>query len=310
MSNRLSSMAPLRIFEAAARHLNFSEAGREVGLTPAAVSSQIRVLERQLGATLFRRSSRSMRLTRQGVMFLGAASEAILLIDEAAARIAATAGSATLTVTTTPSFAAKWLVPRLQHFRQARPDIDLRIDVSDSTVDLARGDADVGIRFGNGAYPGMRCDRLFGEAVFPVCAPSLLTGERPLRRPQDLRHHTLVHLAWDAQGDAWPDWRTWLLAAGVDGVDHGRGLHFSQTSLVLQAAVDGQGVALGNTSLVGDDIAAGRLVRPFTLALEIAPTFAYYLIAPARAANRPVVKAFRDWIFGEIAEISADPPTI
>jgi LysR family glycine cleavage system transcriptional activator len=300
MSFRLAGLAPLRVFEAAARHLSFTRAAGELGLTPAAVSSQIRVLERQVGTPLFWRTSRNMRLTRQGVILIGAVTEALLLIDEAATRVASSSGSRTLTVTTSASFAAKWLVPRLQRFREACPDIDVRIDVSEHLVDLSLDDADVGIRFGNGSYPGMHSERLFGESVFPVCSPTLLHGDNPLRRPADLRNHTLIHLDWQAQFDTWPDWRMWLLAAGVDGVDHTRGVHFSLTALALQAAVDGQGVALGNTSLVGDDLAAGRLVKPFSFALELDPNFAYHIVAPARTADEFITKAFREWVFTEI----------
>jgi LysR family glycine cleavage system transcriptional activator len=300
MSPRFPGLATLRLFEAAARHLSFSQAAREAGLTPAAVSSQIRALEGQIGAPLFHRTSRSMRLTREGVMLVGAVAEALLLLDEATGRVATASGPRTLTITTTPSFAAKWLVPRLQRFRALCPDVDVRIDVSDHVVDFARGEADIAIRFGHGAYSGVEAHQLFGEAVFPVCAPAFLKGPKPLIRPRDLRHHTLVHLDWQAQGDAWPDWRMWLLAAGVDGVDPTRGLHFTQTALALQAAVDGHGIALGNTSLVAGDLAAGRLVKPFELAVQVAPTFAYYLVIPRRTADDPVNRTFRDWILAEI----------
>ena len=299
MSPRFPGLATLRLFEAAARHLSFSQAAREAGLTPAAVSSQIRALEGQIGAPLFHRTSRSMRLTREGVMLVGAVAEALLLLDEATGRVATASGPRTLTITTTPSFAAKWLVPRLQRFRalpgrrrahrRVRPRRRLR-----------RGEADIAIRFGHGAYSGVEAHQLFGEAVFPVCAPAFLKGPKPLIRPRDLRHHTLVHLDWQAQGDAWPDWRMWLLAAGVDGVDPTRGLHFTQTALALQAAVDGHGIALGNTSLVAGDLAAGRLVKPFELAVQVAPTFAYYLVIPRRTADDPVNRTFRDWILAEI----------
>lgn len=307
MSARLANLTLLRSFEAAARHLSFSKAARELGVTPAAVSNQIRLIEQAVEAPLFWRTSRSMRLTRQGVTLLGAAAEALLLIDDAVARIAGLAGGATLTVTTAPSFAAKWLVPRLPHFRAAHPDIDVRIDVSERLVDFGQDDADVAIRFGNGNYPGMKADRLFAETVFPVCSPAFLDGETGLRRPADLRHHTLIHLDWHAQSETWPDWRMWLLAAGVDGVDPTRGLHFSITALALQAAVAGQGIALGNTSLVSDDIAAGRLVRPFDLSLKVAPEFAYYIAAPRAKADRPLVKAFREWVLAEIASERSSP---
>jgi LysR family glycine cleavage system transcriptional activator len=140
--------------------------------------------------------------------------------------------------------------------------------------------------------------------MFPVCSPRLLEGEHPLRDPRDLRHHTLIHEDWRADGDGWagwPDWSMWLLAGGVEGVDPAGGIRFKQTALVIQAAIEGQGVALGNTSLVGDDLAAGRLVRPFDLSLKASPRFAYYLVSPRATADRPLTKAFREWVLEEVA---------
>ena len=196
------------------------------------------------------------------------------------------------------SFAAKWLVPRLDGFRQLHPGIDLRIEVSDEVIDFASSDAQVAVRFGDGHYPGLRADRLFEEFVFPVCSPALLNGPRPLRAPNDLKRHTLIHLEWQARGATWPDWRMWLLAAGAKEVDPAHGIRLSLFSLVSQAAIAGQGVALGNTSLVGDDLASGRLVKPFELSLK-APAFAYYVVSPLSVAERPLVTAFRTWVLSE-----------
>lgn len=302
MLRRLPGLVGFRTFESAARHLSFTKAAEELGVTPAAVSHQIRSLEEQLGLRLFWRTSRAMRLTNAGEELLRAVADALPGLSAAVERLRGSDGRRTLTVTASPSFAAKWLVPRLDRFRQDYPEVDVRIDVSERLADFAREDADIGVRFGNGAYPGLRADRLFEETVFPVCSPKLVTGARPLKHPRDLRHHTLIHSEWQAQGATWPNWRMWLLAAGVDGVDPTRGLHFSQMALALQAAIDGQGVVLGNTSLVADDLQSGKLVRPFELALKGIANFAYYVVSPRSTADLPLVKAFREWLFEEAGE--------
>jgi LysR family transcriptional regulator, glycine cleavage system transcriptional activator len=305
MAGNLPGLGALKTFEAAARHLGFTKAATELGVTPAAVSHQMRELEDQLGVKLFWRSSRVVRLTPAGEILRTAVAGALEGIERAVTRLRTVDGRPRLMVTVSPSFAAKWLVPRLDRFLQICPGADVRIDVSQRLIDFAREDVDVGIRFGKGDYPGLRADRLFEETVFPVCSPKLLKGAHPLRHPRDLRHHTLIHIEWDAQWQTWPNWKMWLLAAGVDNVDAERGLHFSQTALALQAAVDGQGVALGDASLVSDDLAARRLVRPFELTLKGPSDFAYHVIAPEAAAERPLVKAFREWILSEAAQMKA-----
>ena len=301
MNRSGAGLGALWTFAVAARHLSFAKAANELEVTPAAVSSQIRAFEDRLGTRLFFRTSRTMRLTRAGEELLSSTSAALRSIDEALRRAAKATHRETFSVSSSSSFAARWLVPRLSGFRRQFPDIDMRIDISDTLADFGREEIDVAIRFGKGAWSGLRSDRLFDEDVFPICSPVLLEGPVPLHEPNDLEHFTLIHLDWHAQDDMWPDWRMWLLAAKADRPDPTRGLHFSQTMMALQAAVDGQGVALGNTSLVGDDLAAGRLVRPFDLSLKIAPDFAYYLVAPRNRADRPMIKAFREWILAEIA---------
>ncbi|MGH6644932.1 MAG: transcriptional regulator GcvA, partial [Bradyrhizobium sp.] len=289
-------LGALWTFAAAARHLSFARAADELDVTAAAVSNQIRAFEERLGTRLFWRTSRTMGLTSAGKALYAATDAPLRTIDAALGAAARANDAETLTVTASASFAAKWLVPRLSRFRERVPGVDIRIDISDRQVDFARGEADVGIRFGNGAYPNLRADPLFAESVFPICSPALLHGEAPLREPNDLARHTLIHLDWHAQDDIWPDWRMWLLAAKADKPDPSRGIYFSQHSLALQAAVDGQGIALGNTSLVGDDLAAGRLVRPFDLSLKIASYFRYYIVALKSHAERPRIKAFREWM--------------
>ncbi len=304
---RMPGLPALRVFEAAARHLSFSRAAQELSVTPAAVSSQIRTLEDQLGVQLFWRTSRSVRLTAPGDILLAGATEAFSALERTFERVVGSV-STTLGVSMSPSFAAKWLLPRLDRFRQLHPEVDLRIEVSDKVVDFAASDFQSAIRFGHGNYPGLRSDWLFEEFLFPVCSPALLNGPHPLRTPNDLRHHTLLHLDWHTQGDAWwPDWRMWLLAAGAKEVDPSRGLHLSLFSLISQAAIGGQGVALGNTSLVGDDLAAGRLVKPFDLSLRAPAEFAYYVVSPTVLADRPLVAAFRNWVLDESRGDAARP---
>jgi LysR family glycine cleavage system transcriptional activator len=297
---RLPGLPAFRTFEAAARNLSFSRAAATLGVTPAAVSSQIRSLEDQLGVKLFVRTSRQMALTGAGQILLTGVSEAFATLTRTVELLAGADGR-TLRVTTSASFAAKWLLPRLERFRALHPGVDVVIDASDSLLDLTSATQSVAIRFGRGVWAGTHTDRLIEESVFPVCSPALLTGRHPLRTPSDLRYHQLIHLEWQASGDAWPDWRTWLLAAGVTDIDASHGVRMTSYALASQEAIAGRGVALGNTSLVGDDLASGRLVRPFALSLKVAADFAYYLVTPAGLSDRPLVAAFRAWALAEAA---------
>lgn len=306
MASRVPGLGALRGFEAAARHMSFTKAATEIGVTPAAVSHLVHELEDQLGVKLFARSSRTVRLTAAGEILRVAAAEAIEGVGRAVARLREMDGRARLTVTVSAAFASKWLVPRLDRFLLQHPETDVRIEVSSRLVDFAREGVDIGIRFGKGDYPGLRADRLFDETIFPVCSPKLLKGARPLREPRDLRRHTLVHVDWESQGQTWPDWKMWLLAAGVEKqAGAARGIHFSQTALAIQAAIDGQGVALGDSTLVADDLANGRLVRPFDLSLKGPSQFAYYVVCPESSAGQPLVKAFREWVLAEAAQMQA-----
>lgn len=295
---RLPGLPAFRTFEAAARSLSFSRAATQLGVTPAAVSSQIRALEDQLGVKLFVRTSRQVQLTAAGQILLAGVSDAFATLTRTVAQLS-TADTNTLRVTCSASFAAKWLLPRLERFRQAQPGVDVVIDASDTVVDLDASGAALAIRFGRGVWPGTQADRLFEEFVFPVCSPALLQGPHPLRTPSDLRHHRLIHLEWQASGDTWPDWKSWLLAAGVSDVDASHGVRMTSYALASQTAIAGHGVALGNTSLVGDDLASGRLVRPFAFSLKVAPDFAYYIVTPLGTADRPLVAAFRAWALAE-----------
>ena len=296
----IPGLQSLKAFDAAARHLSFTRAAAELNVTPAAVSHQIKELEEQAGVLLFARTSRSMALTRQGEVFCAAVAEALSALTRALQRIRHLDNPSQLRLTASPSLAAKWLVPRLDRFLASVPGADVRLDVSSTNLDFGRDDVDVAIRFGRGQYPELHVEKLFQDTVFPVCSPALLARSKPLREPLDLLKFPLIHLDWEALGDVWPNWRMWMQASGISDFDDSRGLHFSQTSLALQAAIDGHGVALGDSSLAADDIAAGRLVKPFDLSLKGPPQFAYFFICRREVVDRPMIKAFHDWLVSEI----------
>ena len=296
MARPLPPLNALRAFESAGRHLSFTKAAAELNVTPAAVSHQVKALEELLGVPLFRRLTRALRLTDAGRAALPTLSQGFDTLAQGVEQVRAHSESGVLTVSVSPSFGAMWLVPRLERFRIRHPDIEIRIDGTDRRVDLTRDDADVALRYGPGGYKGVRVDWLFSQVNTPVCSPVLLSGEHPLRRPDDLRHHTLLHIDWK---DAEASWRMWLLAAGLHDIDPTRGPRFTMESMAVQAALDGQGVALVGDMLVADDLAAGRLVRPIDPSLSTPLTFSYYLLSAKDGAEQPKVAAFRDWLLEE-----------
>jgi LysR family glycine cleavage system transcriptional activator len=302
MRRLLPGLGSLKTFESAARHRGFTRAATELGVTPAAVSSQIKVLEDQLGIPLFTRASRTVRLTEAGEELLKSVGDALDLIERSINRVRRLGARQVLHVTASPSFAAKWLVPRLERFNEAFPHVDVRIDASARRVDFSQEDIDVGVRFGSGDYPGLRSDRLFDELVFPVCSPKLLIGGRAPSGPQELIKLGLLHVEWRGQGDTWPNWRMWLAAAGVRDADADRGMRFDHTALAIQAAIDGRGVALAKSNLVQQDLASGRLVRLFDVSLKLPPGFAYYVVSLKDKSDLPLTKRFRDWILAEAAK--------
>jgi LysR family transcriptional regulator, glycine cleavage system transcriptional activator len=297
---RLPPLNALRAFEAAARHLSFNAAAAELNVTPAAISHQIKALEDDLGIKLFRRLNRAVRLTDAGQACLPGLRDGFERIADAVARARQGEGVGVLTVTSSPAIAAKWLLPRLERFRERHPSIDLRIDASMRLVEFAREDVHIGLRYGTGNYPGLHSELLLRSEVFPVCAPGLLKGKQPLRKPEDLRHHTLIHDETTTLDPRGPDWAMWLRAAGVTDVDANRGLRFNQVALALDAAIGGRGVTLARDVFAAEDLAAGRLVRPFGKAMPV--DFAIYVVIPPALVAAPKVKAFRDWLFEEATE--------
>jgi LysR family glycine cleavage system transcriptional activator len=297
MSTQLPSLNALRAFEAAGRHLSFSKAAEELHVTPAAVGHQVKALEQHLGTVLFERLNRALQLTAAGQSLLPGVSDVFYRLTEVVATFRRRDANRPLTVSMPPSFGATWVIPRLERFRARHPDIDIRLDADNRVVDLIQDDVDVGLRYGLGDYPGMRIDCLLSEEVFPVCSPRLLEGRHPLRELEDLRWHTLLHVDGYVQHDFWPDWNMWLQSAGMSDLDVRRSLQFSQTTLALQAAVAGQGVALGSRVLAGNELAHGRLVRPFAHGSRM--SFAYYMVCPEALADEPRIAAFRAWIIEE-----------
>lgn len=305
----MPGMRALRTFVAAGRHLNFTRAANELGLTPAAVSYQIKEIEDQLGVVLFVRSSRTIRLTEAGAILHDAAVEAIDLMGRAIARTRRmTRGARELKVTADAQFAAKWLMRRVERFRKAHPDVELRFDISYQLRDFGQDDIDVAIRFGTGKYPGLVADRLFDNVIVPVCSPHLLASGRPLDEPRDLLHHTLVHIEWSQQGIVWPNWRMWMAAAGVKDFDDSKTVVFGTSSDAIQAAIDGDAVALADFAMVANDLSEGRLVQPFEVGIRIPPEFAYFLVYPEETASDPRIVAFREWLLDEAAATDRSSP--
>ena len=305
MLEQFPGLRSLRAFHAAAQHLSFTKAATEMAVTPAAISHQIKELEDQIGVALFTRTSRAMALTREGEILSAAAAESLDMLARAVKRIKRLENRNVLKVSTTPSVGAKWLVPRLDRFLDQAPGAEVRVDVSTTALDFARDDVDIAIRFGRGHYPGLKSDLLFTDQIFPVCSPRIITKEKPLAQPRDLLRHTLIHLDYEAQGVVWPNWKMWMLAAGIKDFDDRRGLHFGQTSLTVQAAIDGHGVALGDSNLVADDLRAGRLVKPFELSLRAPSQFAYHIVSPFDTTQNPLVEAFRLWCLAEAKETTS-----
>lgn len=303
----------LRAFEAAARHLSFKKAAEELFVTPAAISQQIKFLEDSLGIELFHRLNRKIELTEAAKRGLPEIIEGFSHLSEGVNLIKQEQEGSTLTVWTSPSFATKWLMPKLSDFRRIYPDVDLNISGSRDLIDngralntipadnFKRDKVDIAIRFGQGNYPGCHVDKLISVTAIPLCSPELLETGPPLNKPEDLRHHTLLHDNTPYEGR--PAWSTWLAAAGVSDVDSTHGMAFNSAGLVLGAAVAGQGVALTLEPLAADDIADGRLVKPFNLSIPM--DYAYYVISLEETVDKPHIKAFREWLFESVDHSAA-----
>jgi len=299
MKRSLTPLNGLRAFEAAARHMSFTDAAEELSVTQAAISHQVRGLEQRLGLKLFVRRNRSLLLSEAGQAYLPSVRAAFDQLNEATEKLLQKDRGGHLTVTTTASFATKWLVPRLGGFQRANPEIDVRVATGIGLIDFAREDVDIGIRYGRGQWSHLVAERLVGEDIVPVCAPSLMKGPNPLKKPADLKRFTLLHI-----GTFPDDWQVWLTAAGIKGVDATRGVTFDNSIVAYQAAIDGLGVAMGPTALIGDDVAAGRLITPFP---DISlPARSYFAYLPAGSESGSQTAVFCDWLEQEGQQSAGD----
>jgi len=289
MARRLPNFSALRAFEAAARHENFSRAAEELHLTHGAISHQVRGLEQELGRALFVRHGRQVKITNDGLKFAQFLGKAFADIEAATDAMRATSINQRLTITSIPSFAARWLAPRLGRFIELHPDIEVVLQSSGHMQDLAREGVDVGIRFGRGNYPGMVVLRLMGDVYYPVVSPHYRGGQLPAV-PADLARHTLLRST--------ERWTPWLHAAGLSLTEPSGGLMFEDLSMLIRSAADGNGVALVRHVVAMQEIASGQLLRLFDIATPSPDE--YYFVTPPNAASKPQVLAFRDWLLEEI----------
>lgn len=296
MRRRLPPLRSLQAFEAAARHLSIAKAAAELNVTPGAISHQIKALEDWLGSPVFLRLTRALRLTEAGEAAAPMLTESFNILAAATSAMALKTDDQLLTVSVSPGFGSLWLVPRLDRFRRLHPEIEVRIDGTDRLIDVAKGEADVAIRYGPGGYSDVHSDRLFAMRATPVCSPETLKHGPRLEAPSDLKRHTLLHVDWkETEGS----WRTWLLAAGARDVDPFKGPRFTKEEMAVRAALDGEGIALIGDRMAANHLATGQLVRPFTSDMSTPLVFAYFLLTPKQRLEEPKVASFRDWILME-----------
>jgi LysR family transcriptional regulator, glycine cleavage system transcriptional activator len=294
MRQRLPPLNALKAFEAAARHESFTRAAAELFVTQGAVSHQVKALETELGVKLFNRERQRLVLTEAGREYLTVVRDALDRIALGTERLLQRQTAGVLTVSTSPDFAAKWLVHRLGNFAEAHREIDLRVSATLHHVDFAREEVDMAVRHGDGNWPGLDTVRLSTEQLFMVCSPKLLSGRRRLGKPSDILKYPLIHM------DSRADWTRWLQAAGLDIANATHGPVLNRASMVIDAAINGQGVALARTTLAAWDVINGRLMRPFAETLRLSKT--YWIICPKATAALPKIVTFRDWLVAEAAQ--------
>ena len=293
MLRRLPPLNAIKAFEAAARSESFTRAAEELNVTQGAVSHQVKALETTLGLKLFNRERQRLVITEAGREYLAVVRDALDRIAIGTDRLVQRQTSGVLTISTSPDFAAKWLVYRLGRFAESHPEIDLRVSATAPHVDFAREDVDLAVRHGDGKWPGLDAVRLCSEQLFPVCSPKVVSGRNRVTTAADLLKFPLLHLS------DWTTWTRWFEAAGVrDPVAHGPSLN--QASMLIDLAVDGRGVALARTALAAWDLINGRLVRPIDVCLRMSNT--YWIVCPKVNASMPKIATFRTWLLAEAAE--------
>ncbi|MFS0709443.1 transcriptional regulator GcvA [Brevundimonas phoenicis] len=294
LESRIPPLNALKAFEAAARRLNITRAAEELSVTPGAISQQIRILEQHAGAPLFHREGRQIALTDLGAELYPLLRDGFDHLKRAGDLLYRPDRRHALAVSVPPSFAAKWLAPRIARFSAAHPEIEVWMSADMRLADVSGGRVDVAVRYGRGDYPGVRSERLLNADVTPVCAPGLLVGRQPLRKPADLAHHVLIHLRPSEWEEPRPDWGAWLKARDLTDIDAQAGPRFDQTALAIEAAAHGQGVALAPYAFVADDLAAGRLVAPFADG-ALTTDFAYYVLIK-RSGATTAARTFVAWL--------------
>ncbi|WP_423454464.1 transcriptional regulator GcvA [Ottowia sp. VDI28] len=299
----------LRAFEASARHQSFSSAAQELNVTPAAVGQLVRSLEEWLGKPLFVRGTKGrarLVLTDAAALALPDIRAGFDRLSQGLERLQETAASGVLTVTVSPAFAAKWLLPRFERFQAVCPDTDVRLETNLKPVDFAAQKVDIGVRYGTGTWPGLVAEKLMDEEVFPVCSPELLRKTGPFSKPGHLESATLIHdLSMDGHS-GFPTWELWFRRLGMEGVSASRGLRINNSAAVLQAAMEGRGIALARSVMVHDDLMSGRVVRLFPR-IRLTSALAYYVVYRPESAEMPGLTAFRRWLFREVLESGREP---
>jgi LysR family glycine cleavage system transcriptional activator len=288
MGRRLPPLNSLKCFEAAGRLLSFTDAARELNVTQAAISHQIKVIEEYLGVSLFVRYPRRLALSEQGKALLPDVTEAFDRVSQAIGALSQEQYSNLVSVRLAPSFAAKWLSPRLKYFWLQSPEIDLCLFHAHNAVDFEREEIDIAVTYGKGDWPGVVADKLLCLDFFPVCSPAFMHNDKPLTELDNLRYYSLLH---DANYECWRDW---IELAGAQGIDSDKGTIIDDTNVLIQAAIDGQGIALGSTTFVEDHLEAGRLVKPFDI--NLVNEFCYFVVCPESHLKNPAVRAFKEWL--------------
>jgi DNA-binding transcriptional LysR family regulator len=297
MPRPLPPLNALRAFEAAARHLSFTRAAEELHVTQAAISHQVKALEERIGVKLFRRLTRGLLLTEDGHALLPDLREAFDRLAQAVDRIGRQGGQGTLNISLLTTFALGWLVRRLPLFQAAHPSIDVQLTTTARLIDFAVEDVDVAIRYGTGGWPGLRCDKIFDDVITPLCNARF---KERLRKPADILTVPLLHEQYEH------DWRTWFRAAGISVGQMKKGPIFDSTRVAIEAAIAGVGVACGAPSLFSAEIATGQLHQPFDLVVPNGKS--YWLVCPEATAERPKIRALREWMLEETAKPAPEPP--
>ena len=303
--DRLPPLNALKAFEAVARRLSFARAAEELHVTKAAVAQQVRGLEQEIGAPLVLRSGRGLALTESGAAGAPGLAEGFAILARASRAMREAKGRRFLVINASASFAATWLVGRIGKFKALHPEIDVLLDANPSEEALETSATDARILWGAGDFPGLATTLLFKEDVFPVCSPDIVSGDNPLRAPDDLKCRTLLHLEQSPAYPTWPTWTGWLKAAGAKDVDARHGVWFNNMAMAIRAAAQGQGVALGSPAIVADELAAGRLIAPFSTSVKT--PFGYYFLCRPEDAATPRINALREFLVEEAALSTAEP---